>query len=95
MSNDQTIPTPMCDRLAASSAEREAILRFLDWCGERNLVLAELTDSGRSSLIYPGPGTDIVFRYLGIDVAELDRERRALLDASRERAAAQRQESAS
>lgn len=79
-------PTPVCDLWAAKAEERETILCFWDWmCGKRFLLYQPHTsDSGWESFIpVEKTGDELVAEYMGIDLKELENERRALLDAVR------------
>lgn len=81
------IETPMCDRLA-SVAEKVAVVRdFMGWLDDRGIVLAtwEVTRLGNDRLTRI-PSSDLAFQAFGIDPAELDRERRSLLDEVRRQA---------
>lgn len=78
------VPTPMCDRLAGVAGKVSTIRDFLEWLGDRGIVLAtwETTRNGNDRLTRISSG-DLPFQAFGIDPVELDRERRALLNVSR------------
>jgi molybdopterin converting factor small subunit len=75
---------PQCSKLSDHDAERTAIMQFLEWLEEEKIVLArwnrEIDD-----LDYLGRSKDaLVMEYFGVDVDELERERRAILQKLRE-----------
>lgn len=59
---------PQCDKLAAVSDERRAIVEFVEWAGPR--IGRERTD-------------DLVMEFFGIDADALETERRTMLEALR------------
>lgn len=78
------IPTSMCDKLAEVAEKVSTIREFLEWLSARGVVLAtfETTPNGWERLTVVA-SSDLPFRFFEIDEAELDAERRALLDATR------------
>lgn len=70
-------PTPMCDRLAASSTAMESVVRFLTHCVTNGLHLCAESPCGEWQ---PVPDAiALVYSAYGIDVEALDAERRALI----------------
>ena len=69
----------MLDRWAATHADRTVIEAFVEWCMDkrRRPCRDPLCEWGGEPL------DDILNAYFQIDPAQLDRERRALLDAQR------------
>jgi len=81
---------PMLRRWSANFEERRTILRFLDWCSDEHKVeLAEWLDGHNWPSRYPGGAQKLLDLYHEIDQQQLDRERRALLDAARAQSVAQ------
>lgn len=78
-------PYPEHTRMAAVRDQAEAIGQFLD---ESGYILAEHReiDGYREEVLMPvsTPVNTILARYFGIDLAKIDTEQRAMLDALRE-----------
>lgn len=78
-------PYPEHTRMAAVRDQAEAIGQFLD---ESGYILAEhrQMDGYREEQLMPvaAPVNTILARYFGIDLAKIDTEQRAMLDALRE-----------
>lgn len=75
--------TPALDRLAAVHGEMRAIEEFLEWLSEQGLFIAMWEDVGRiepRGMPIGESAHDVVACYLGVDLAEVERERRGLLD---------------
>lgn len=80
---DTLPPTPECDRMIAVSEESRTISDFLDWLGPHGMLLAEYVQHPGfrdRSLVPASRGFDaLLAQYFRIDLAKVDRERRALL----------------
>jgi len=71
---------PECEKLAASSAERDTVNAFIDWLGSQGLHVCEPTGSNvRPYLPVGGSPDDLALAYLGIDQKVLEYERRDML----------------
>jgi len=74
---------PECDRLAAVAGESQQIGDFLDWLEERGIHLAQwVTPDGYVEprlVTVDRSFTQILADYFDIDLAKVERERRAIL----------------
>jgi hypothetical protein len=82
---------PMLRSWSANLEERRTIERFLDWCEERrpSVEMCEWTEHANWPSPVPGGRGALLDAYHEIDQQQLDRERRALLDAARAQSVAQ------
>jgi hypothetical protein len=80
---------PQHDKLRAVQAESQAQGEFVDWLEEQGIFLAEwvkvssLPSSSERLVPATTPLRDLLAEYHGVDQAELEREKRAMLDAQR------------
>lgn len=75
---------PECEKLRQVSDKSNAQGAFLDWLlGEKGFTLARYADSGG---LYPVSRNmeELLAEYHGIDLAKVEKERRALLEYLRE-----------
>ena len=74
-----TILTPECDKLSKAQPQSQAIGEFLEWLSVQEIALCEF--DRKHDRYYPD-GVSIETRlaeYFGIDLAKVERERRAIL----------------
>lgn len=71
---------PQSEKLAEAHEDRIAISEFIEWLGQdQGIVLAEINQElGRYEAVLETTDT-IIMRYLDIDEAALEQERRAML----------------
>lgn len=67
--------TPNCDKLAAFSAERSAILEFIEFAESRGFrVYTDRRQASEREIDH------LFYEMIGVDPVELERERRAILE---------------
>lgn len=73
--------TPECDRMAKVKDRTQVVGEFLEWAGSQGMLLGHYVeaDYGRFN---PVPYTieNLLARWVGIDLAKVDREKVALLE---------------
>lgn len=71
---------PMCNKLSRVNTQRRTIVEFLGWLESDGIVLARPTNDrfGHDSLVEKED--DLLMRFLEIDCAVLESERRSMLD---------------
>lgn len=81
--------TPECDRRLEARGDTQVVGEFLAWADERCLLLCSAGHAGR---YWPDQRTteQLIAEWKGIDLAEVDREKQALLEPAREQATSAR-----
>lgn len=83
-SNDtKHLDTPNSDKLLASDDEHQTLVEFCEWLECQGYVIAQYgADHYLSDTLFPvGKNDSIIMDHLGIDEVELEKERRAIIDA--------------
>lgn len=75
---------PQSTKLAAAHDERSAVADFLEWCSEQGYHLAHHVEGRNYPAILTETHDQVIMRYLDIDTAALEQERRAMLEAARD-----------
>lgn len=76
---------PQSEKLADAHEDRIAITEFLEWLDQdQGIILAEYDQKRERYGAVLETANTIIMRYLGIDEAALEQERRAMLAAARE-----------
>ena len=81
MTNRQPPKTPELDKLESLDTEIRAILRFMDFLGEKELTVCEV-DPGTNFDTYEPcytPKLKLVYEHFGLDAEKIETERRELL----------------
>jgi hypothetical protein len=79
---------PECDKLASVADKSQVIGEFIDWLlGEKQYILAKWGTGEVEDMLLPrNPSVQgLLAEFFGIDLKKVEVERRALLDAIRER----------
>lgn len=82
MSQAAILPTPACDKMLAVQDESHALSEFLDWLDEHNLAICTtivVNNSQPRWVPTPRSPSDLLADYFGIDLAEVEREKRAII----------------
>lgn len=84
-SNDtKHLDTPNSDKLLASDAEHQTLVEFFEWMESKGYVVAQPGVDHcytQDDLFQVGSSREIIMDFLGIDEVELEKERRAIIDA--------------
>jgi hypothetical protein len=77
------LATPALDALAADHDTRQLITGFIEWLHEQGLAICESNDGLRGVTWWPRleSAESLTARHLGIDLQQVERERRALLES--------------
>lgn len=79
--------TPEHDKIAAKRVEHAAVVEFLNWCEENDIVLHKASPEQPSEYRVAWDlvrSTVAIAGYLGVDPVALETEKRAILDYLRE-----------
>ena len=82
-SNDtKHLDTPNSDKLLTSDWEHQTLVEFCEWLEGRGYIIAKYGEGLHSDYLTPvGKNDSIIMAHLGIDEVELEKERRAIIDA--------------
>lgn len=74
------VQTPECDRMLAARVDTQPVGDFLAWASEQGFVLCKPNSAGR---FWPCDHSteQLLAEWQGIDLAEVEREKRAILDS--------------
>lgn len=79
------VETPMLDKLAAENHRTENAHEFLEWVGDKDIKLCRWDDDrGRWIGLSEWSIRDLMAEFIGIDLAQVEREKEALLESIRE-----------
>lgn len=89
MSSD--VKYPECEKLSGSRNELLKLREFTEWLGENGITLCShepthYASKGGEYYQITENIESVIFRFLGIDAKKLEEERRALLEATQEKA---------
>jgi hypothetical protein len=78
----EPVATPECDRMIAARSDTQPVGEFIEWAREQGLVLCRF---GRHDRYWPDNRSleQLLAAWQHIDLAEVERERRAVLDCMR------------
>lgn len=74
---------PEHDKLAAVAVETNAAYEFIQWLGERRIVLHQLQRSNVNWCDVPRSIGELLAEWKGIDMAKVEQEKRAMIAAMR------------
>lgn len=84
MSQPKAVPTPECDRLAEVSEHSQTIGDFLEWLPQQGIQLCSIPEEYDHTFVPIGRSIEsLLAEFFEIDMAKVEKERRAVLDAFR------------